>query len=62
MKCWGKGTATMAKRDHSDKMFTLGQLKGLYKTVIALQKDIKKLEAVRKKDNEKPEPQLKGNN
>ena len=52
----------MAKRDHGDKMFTLGHLKGLYKTVIALQKDIKKLEAVRKKDNEKPEPQLKGNN
>jgi len=43
----------MAKRDPGDKMFTLGQLKSLYKTVITLQKEIKKLEAVKEKDKEK---------
>ena len=40
----------MGKRDHGDQMFILGQLKSLYKTIIALQKQVKKLEAMRAKD------------
>jgi len=43
----------MAKRDHGDKMYTLGQLKVLYKTVVTLQKEITKLEVVKEKDKEK---------
>ena len=34
----------MAKRSHTDKVHTLGQLQALYKTVISLQKEIKKLD------------------
>jgi len=40
----------MAKRDHGENMFIMGQLKVLYKTIIALQKEIKKLEDMRAKD------------
>lgn len=64
MKCWGKEMVIkMAKRSHTDKVHTLGQLQALYKTVISLQKEIKKLEAVRREDdNQESKSQLKGNN
>jgi len=43
----------MPKLDHGDKMFIMGQLKALYKTMLVLQKEIKKLETRRAKDKEK---------
>jgi len=54
MKYWGKGMVViMPKLDHGDKMFIMGQLKALYKTMLVLQKEIKKLETRRAKDKEK---------
>ena len=38
------------ERTHGDQMATMGELHGLYKTVIDLQKRIKILEAIRQID------------
>jgi hypothetical protein len=43
------------ERTHGDEMATIGELHGLYQTIIEIQKRIKILEAIRKKDNEKKE-------
>jgi len=52
----------MSKRSYIDKAYTLGQLAASSKTVVSLQKEIKKLEAVRQKDNEEESKPLRGNN
>ena len=41
------------ERTHGDEMATMGELHWLYQTIIEIQKRIKILEAIRKKDNEK---------
>ena len=43
------------ERTHGDEMATMGELHGLYKTIIEIQKRIKILEAIRQKDNKKKE-------
>ena len=43
------------ERTHGDHMATIGELHGLYKTIIDLQKRTKILEAIRQKDNQKKE-------
>ena len=43
------------ERTHGDQMATMGELHGLYKTIIDLQKRIKILEAIRQKDNKRKE-------
>ena len=43
------------KRTHGDHMATMGELQGLYQTIIDLQKRIKILEAIRQNDNKKKE-------
>ena len=43
------------ERTHRDEMATIGELHGLYKTIIEIQKRIKILEAIRQKDNKKRE-------
>ena len=43
------------ERTHGDEMATMGELQGLYKTIIEIQKRIKILEAIRQKDNKKKE-------
>ena len=41
------------ERTHGDQMATMGELHGLYKTVIDLQKRIKILEAIKRNDEKK---------
>ena len=41
------------ERTHGDEMATMGELHGLYQTIIEIQKRIKTLEAIRQKDNKK---------
>ena len=41
------------ERTHGDEMATMGELNGLYKTIIEIQKRIKILEAMRQKDDKK---------
>ena len=41
------------ERTHGDEMATMGELHGLYKTIIEIQKRIKILEAMRQKDDKK---------
>ena len=43
------------ERTHGDEMATMGELHGLYKTIIEIQKRINTLEAIRQKDNKKKE-------
>ena len=43
------------ERTHGDEMATIGELHGLYKTIIEIQKRIKILETIRQKDNKKKE-------
>ena len=43
------------ERTHGDKTHTMGELHGLYQTIIEIQKRVKILEAIRAKDNEKKE-------
>ena len=43
------------ERTHGDEMATMGELHGLYQTIIEIQKRIKTLEAIRQKDNKKKE-------
>ena len=38
------------ERTHGDEMATMGELHGLYQTIIEIQKRIKILEAIRQKD------------
>ena len=41
------------KRTHGDRMATYGELNGLYKTIVDLQRRIKILEAIRQIDEKK---------
>jgi len=43
------------ERTHGEEMATIGELHGLYQTIIEIQKRIKILEAIRQKDNKKKE-------
>ena len=43
------------ERTHGDEMATMGELHGLYQTIIEIQKRIKTLEAIRQKDNKRKE-------
>ena len=41
------------KRNHSDQMAIRGEILGLYKIIILIQKEIKKLEIIINEDNKK---------
>ena len=43
------------ERTHGEQMATIGELHGLYQTIIEIQKRIKTLEAIRQKDNKRKE-------
>ena len=43
------------ERTHGDEMATIGELHGLYQTIIDIQKRIRILETIRAKDNKKKE-------
>jgi len=43
------------ERTHGEEMATIGELHGLYQTIIEIQKRVKILEAIRQKDNKKKE-------
>ena len=47
------------ERTHGDEMATMGELHGLYKTIIDIQKRIKILEAIRQIDKKKESKNVK---
>ena len=47
------------QRSHGEQMATRGEVHALYKTVIMIQKEIKKLEIIIKKDDKKESKNVK---
>jgi len=47
------------KRNHSDQMAIRGEILGLYKIIILIQKEIKKLEIIINEDNKKEKENVK---